>query len=52
MNRARIDDDDVGLVRLGDHLHAGLLQMADHDFAIDEVLAQPSEMRLTLIMQL
>jgi len=35
--RAGVDDDDVGLFGLGDEGHAGLLEVADHDLAIDEI---------------
>jgi len=34
---AGVDDDDVGLLRFGNDCHAGLMQMADHDLAIDEI---------------
>ena len=36
--RAGVDDDDVRLFGLGDDGHAGLVQVADHDLAIDEIL--------------
>ena len=35
---AGVDDDDVGIRRIGHDLHSGLVQMADHDLAIDEIL--------------
>src|SRR6266700_4061441 len=36
--RAGVDDHNVGFFRLGNHLHAGLMEMTDHDLAIDEIL--------------
>jgi hypothetical protein len=36
--RAGVYDDDVGLVLIGDDFHAGLVEVADHDLAIHEVL--------------
>ena len=35
--RAGIDDDHIGQLGFGDDAHAGLVKMADHDFAIDEI---------------
>ena len=35
--RAGVDDEDVSQFRLRGHGHAGQLQVADHDFGVDEV---------------
>lgn len=35
--RARVHDDDIGLFRFGNDRHAGFMQVADHDLAIDEI---------------
>ena len=37
--RARVDDHHVGLVGVGHDAHAGLVQVADHDLGIDEILS-------------
>jgi hypothetical protein len=36
--RARVDDHHVRFVRIGDNGHPGLVQRADHDLGVDEVL--------------
>jgi len=35
--RTGVHDHDVGLVLIGHDFHAGLVEVADHDFAIDEI---------------
>ena len=34
---AGVDDDHIGQLGFGDDAHAGLMEVADHDFAIDEI---------------
>jgi hypothetical protein len=35
--RAGVDDEDVGEFRIGRERHAGLREVADHDFGVDQV---------------
>ncbi len=35
--RAGVDDEDIGEFRIGCERHAGLREVADHDFGVDQV---------------
>ena len=35
--RAGVDDEDIGEFRIGRERHAGLREVADHDFGVDQV---------------
>jgi hypothetical protein len=39
--RARVDDDRVGVARLGDQFPPGLAQASDHHLGIDQILRAP-----------
>ena len=36
--RTGVDDDDICQIRIGRHGHSGLLEVADHDFGVVEIL--------------